>query len=227
MPQRQSTSLQWRQNDHDSVSNHQPHDRLLNCLFGRRSKKTSKLRVTGLCVVNSPGTGEFPAQMASNAENVSIWWRHHVVIRAQVSPCSRKISRSLRVTGSDLGFSSKPYSLTVSKKIPGCFRVLLCLFWFGTNRVYPCLLGLPVLAQQWAIITIAPMPVKGVSKWRTRIHQTAIKTQTIPNQIVYIVHGLHCTTLSTHLRCQMFAIADTSTRQTAPTRLSVQSSRCK
>ena len=26
---------------------------------------------------NSPGTGEFPAQMASNAENISIWWRHH------------------------------------------------------------------------------------------------------------------------------------------------------
>ena len=26
---------------------------------------------------NSPGTGEFPAQMASSAENVSIWWRHH------------------------------------------------------------------------------------------------------------------------------------------------------
>ena len=25
----------------------------------------------------TPGTGEFPAQMASNAENVSIWWRHH------------------------------------------------------------------------------------------------------------------------------------------------------
>ena len=38
----------------------------------------SKLRVTGLCVGNSPGTGEFPAQMASYAENVSIWWRHHV-----------------------------------------------------------------------------------------------------------------------------------------------------
>ena len=30
-----------------------------------------------ICVGNSPGTGEFPAQMASNAENVSIWWRHH------------------------------------------------------------------------------------------------------------------------------------------------------
>ena len=36
-----------------------------------------KLRVTGLCARNSPGTGEFPAQKASNAENVSIWWRHH------------------------------------------------------------------------------------------------------------------------------------------------------
>ena len=34
----------------------------------RRSKKTSKLRVTG----------EFPAQRASNVENVSIWWRNHV-----------------------------------------------------------------------------------------------------------------------------------------------------
>ena len=42
-------------------------------------KTTSKLRVNGLCAGNSPGTGEFPAQMASNAENVSIWWRHHVV----------------------------------------------------------------------------------------------------------------------------------------------------
>ena len=71
-------SLRWRHNGHDCVSNHQPHHCLLNRLFRRRSKKTSKLRVTGLCVGNSPGTGEFPAQRASNAENVSIWWGHHV-----------------------------------------------------------------------------------------------------------------------------------------------------
>ena len=50
---------------------------LFNRVFRRRSKKTSKLRVTGLCEGNSPVTGEFPAQRASNAENVSIWWRHH------------------------------------------------------------------------------------------------------------------------------------------------------
>ena len=40
-------------------------------------RKHKKLRVTGLCAGNSPETGEFPAQTASNAENVSIWWRHH------------------------------------------------------------------------------------------------------------------------------------------------------
>ena len=71
-------SLRWHHNGRDSVSNHQPHHCLLNRLFRRRSKKTSKLRVTGLCVGNSLVIGEFPAQMDSNAENVSIWWRHQV-----------------------------------------------------------------------------------------------------------------------------------------------------
>ena len=70
-------ALRWRHNERNCVSKHQPRHCLLNRLFGRRSKKTSKLRVTGLYAGNSPGTGEFPALMASNAENVSIWWRHH------------------------------------------------------------------------------------------------------------------------------------------------------
>ena len=69
--------LLWRHNGRDGITNHQPHDCLLNRLFRRRSKKTSKLHVTGLCVGNSPMTGEFPAQKASDVENVSIWWRHH------------------------------------------------------------------------------------------------------------------------------------------------------
>ena len=73
-------TMQWRHNGHDNVSNHQPHDCLLNRLFRRRSQKTSKLRVTGFCEGNSPVTGEFSAQMASNAENASIWWRHHIRI---------------------------------------------------------------------------------------------------------------------------------------------------
>ena len=69
--------LQWRHNGRYGVSNRQHHNDLLNRLFRRRSKKTSKLDATGLCGGNSPVTGEFPAQMASNAENVCIWWRHH------------------------------------------------------------------------------------------------------------------------------------------------------
>ena len=52
---------------------------VLNGLFRRRPKKTSRLRVTGLCEGNSPVTGEFPVQTANNAENVSIWWRHRVL----------------------------------------------------------------------------------------------------------------------------------------------------
>ena len=71
--------LQWRHNERNGVSNHQPHDYLLNHLFWHRSKKTSTLRVTGLCEGNWPLTGEFPAQRANNAENVSIWWRHHAM----------------------------------------------------------------------------------------------------------------------------------------------------
>ena len=73
-------SLQWRHNECHGVSNRRCVDCLLNRLFGRRSKKTSKPHGTGLCGGNSPVTGEFPSQRASNAENVSIWWRHHFAL---------------------------------------------------------------------------------------------------------------------------------------------------
>ena len=69
--------LQWRHNGRDGVSNHQPRDSSLSHLYRRGSKKTSRLCVIGLCTGNSPVTGEYHAQMASNAENVSIWLRHH------------------------------------------------------------------------------------------------------------------------------------------------------
>ena len=72
-------TLQWRHNEREGISNHQPYDCLLNCLFKAEIKETSKLRVTCLCEGNSPGTGEFPSQKASNAEYVSIWWRHHEI----------------------------------------------------------------------------------------------------------------------------------------------------
>ena len=63
------STLQWRHNGLDSVSNHQHHDCLLKRLSRRRSKKTSKLCVTGLCVgirrrpVNSPHKGPVMRKM--------------------------------------------------------------------------------------------------------------------------------------------------------------------
>ena len=80
-------SLQWRHNEGGCVSNHRRLVCLFNSLFRRRSKRTSNLRVTGLCAGNSPVSGEFPAQRASNAENVFIWWRHHVY-SAHLDPAS-------------------------------------------------------------------------------------------------------------------------------------------
>ena len=65
--------LQWRHNGCDGVSNHQPRDCLPKRLIRHRPKKTPKLRVTGFVM------GIHRWQTGSNAENFSIWWRHHVV----------------------------------------------------------------------------------------------------------------------------------------------------
>ena len=81
----------WRHNGRDGVSNYQPRDCLLRRLFIRRSKKTSKLRVTGLCEGNSPVAGKFLAQRASNAENVFIGWRHHGFVPAMTAELPRHV----------------------------------------------------------------------------------------------------------------------------------------
>ena len=57
-------SLRWRHNERDGVSNHQPHDCLLNRFFRCRLKKMSTLHITGLCEGNSLVTGEFPQKGA-------------------------------------------------------------------------------------------------------------------------------------------------------------------
>ena len=46
----------------------------------QRSRKTSKLRVIGLCEGNPPLADEFPAQRAVTRKKMSIWWRHHVML---------------------------------------------------------------------------------------------------------------------------------------------------
>ena len=76
-PSEKLPGFQWSHNDHDGISNHLRLYCLLNHMFRRRSKKTSKLHITGLWEGKPLVTCKFPAQRASNAENVSIWWRHH------------------------------------------------------------------------------------------------------------------------------------------------------
>ena len=79
--------LQWHHIERNGISNHQRLNCLVNRLFRSRAKKILKLRVISLCEGNLLMTSEFPAHRASNAENVSIWWRHHVV------QCSRDSHR--------------------------------------------------------------------------------------------------------------------------------------
>ena len=97
-PMKYTVSLRWRHTGRDRASHHQPHDCWLNRLFRRRSNNTSKFRVTGFCAGNSPRTGEFPAQMASNAENVSIWWRHHVHVILRWNISGSKANNMLSVS---------------------------------------------------------------------------------------------------------------------------------
>ena len=59
-----SNTLQLRHNWRDGVSNHRRINCLPNILFRRRSKKTSRLRITGFCVGKPLVTSGFPSQMA-------------------------------------------------------------------------------------------------------------------------------------------------------------------
>ena len=86
-------SLRWRHNGHDGVSYHLPHDCFLNRLFRRRSNKTSKLCVTGLCAGNSPGTGEFPhkgpvTRKMFSFDDVIMWKKQLGVSRWDYEPCN-------------------------------------------------------------------------------------------------------------------------------------------
>ena len=142
----QYKAWQWRHNGHDGISNHQPHHCLLNHLFGRRSKKTSELCITGLCAGNSLRTGEFPAQMASNVENVSIWWRHHrhgrkvptVFLINNVAPIYVTTSSEIRIKiGNFLFLKGQPF----------CSCLNLLNIWVDYLCIIDLWLGNPTLGQ--------------------------------------------------------------------------------
>ena len=89
------TPLRWRHNGHDSVSNPSLTIVYSTVYSGADQRKHQSSRVTGLCAENSPGTGEFPAQMTSNAENVSIWWRHHDIELTLTQRCIKQDGRHI------------------------------------------------------------------------------------------------------------------------------------
>ena len=99
-----------------------------------------------LCAGNSPVTGEFPAQKASNAENVNIWWRHHDLNQCRPRPLtSNGVTRphelteynyvtyesniwSVKITPNPVGRSLR--ALTLNKESNQCNSVPLKLFLF-------------------------------------------------------------------------------------------------
>ena len=121
MPHRVPPTLQWSHNDRDGILNHRRLDSVLTRLCRRSSKETSKLRVTGHCEENSLMTGEFPAQRASNAENIYMWWRHNA--------CS------------NFSLYSRPKTII----IPGIMILVHTLFWFVVVRYT----GVVYAPSQW------------------------------------------------------------------------------
>ena len=160
-----SFTLQWRHNGRDSVSNHQPHDCFLNRLFRRSSKKTSKLRVSGLCAGNSPGTGEFPAQMASNAENVSIWWRHH----------------DLRILGKPASNLGHEYGVTFTRRGrrygQGCILGTI-IQWCGSTIMYYSGLKLTLWGPNYSWKLAQSHTCLCVGSWRHQVSAAVMMLNT-------------------------------------------------
>ena len=96
---------------------------LLNRLFRRRSKKTSKLCVTGLCEGNSPVTGEFPAQRASDAEiflfddviTQRVWCGHSVYITQHLG--NRSMTKTSKYPSNRGRFTKKTCHLTSKRTL--------------------------------------------------------------------------------------------------------------
>ena len=63
-------TLQWRHNEHDGVSNHQPHDYLLNRLFKAQIKENSKNRWP----VNFPHNGSVTRKMCPFDDVIMIYY---------------------------------------------------------------------------------------------------------------------------------------------------------
>ena len=106
---RHGWTLQWRHNELDGVWNHRSEYCLLSRLFRRRPKKTSKLRVTGLCgrihrwPLNSPYKGLVTRKMFPFDDVIMHGWKSAVhtkrwkqsLIHCSINSCLRKVPRAV------------------------------------------------------------------------------------------------------------------------------------
>ena len=102
------------------------------------------LRVTGLCVVNSPGIGEFPAQMASNAQMFPF---DDVIIRYNPARLKRATACSMNIW---LTGSCSEFELTKDTTWHAGQSQNVKYEWIGkhdrhTSRIYciPCFFSVP------------------------------------------------------------------------------------
>ena len=134
-----NTPLRWRHSGHDSVSNHQPHDCLLNRLLRRRSKKTPKLRVTGFCAGNSRHKWPVTRKMFPFDDVIMVSLCFRTKNRKQ--PLHRKctsVPRIRTLESSDFTLSRMLiFVITYSNIFAGTIAVLMCLklaeFYFTVN----------------------------------------------------------------------------------------------
>ena len=81
-----ATTLQWRHDEPEGVSNHHRLDCLLNRLIRQLKGNIKAPHHWPLW-----GESSAPLKRASSAENVSIWWRHHenctIIARGRTGIC--------------------------------------------------------------------------------------------------------------------------------------------
>ena len=112
-------------NERDGVSNHQTHDCLLNRLFRRRSKKSSKLFVISLC---EAVTGEFPAQGPVTRKMFPLYygaWATEIIL------CMRAANERRRyiVTSYLIGWAHTQIDHCCYYKCMGLMKATLHLMW--------------------------------------------------------------------------------------------------
>ena len=116
---RLASTSRWRHNGRDSVSNHKPHHCLLNCLFRRRSKKTSQLRDTGRCVGKSPWPVNSPHKWPVTRKCF------HLMTSSWRKTSRRRITPPLRGNPSvTRGFPTQEASNTDKVSMPWRYHVL-------------------------------------------------------------------------------------------------------